>query len=317
MRVLKWLAAVVGVLVLAAAGMYFYAQSRLGELDDEARKKAPGQFIELSDGKVHYQWHGPADGDVTVLVHGFSTPSFVWRGLIEPLTQAGLRVLTYDNYGRGWSDRPDVENTAELFDRQLVELLESQGVTEPFNLVGYSMGGAISVNFLARRPGRAKRLGLIAPAGFPDPEGAMAKMMTLINLPVIGDWAMAVVGKGIMVDGMSREENQSTAIPDIVERYIEQMSYKGYLRSLVSTIRHFPMTELQDEYDVVGGHNYPVSAIWGTLDRVVPFAHAEHVKRAIGRAQMNVIDGGHHSITYKEHEKVASVLVDFLTGSKN
>ncbi len=317
MRVLKWLAALVGVIVLAAAGAYFYAQSSLGELDDEARGKAPGEFIELGDGKVHYQWHGPEDGDVTVLVHGFSTPSFVWRGLLEPLTSAGLRVLTYDNYGRGWSDRPDVANNADLFDRQLVELLESQGVTEPFNLVGYSMGGAVSVNFLARHPDRAKRLALIAPAGFPDPEGVMAKMMSLINLPVIGDWAMAVVGKGMMIDGMSRAENQSTAIPDIVDRYIEQMSYKGYLRSLVSTIRHFPMTELQAEYDIVGSHKYPVSTVWGDLDKVVPYAHAEHVKRAIPRVQMNVVEGGHHSITYKEHEKVAAVLVDFLTAPTN
>ncbi len=317
MRVLKWLAIIFGVIVLAAAGAYFYAQSSLGELDDKARGKAPGQFIDLSDGKVHYQWHGPADGDVTVLVHGFSTPSFVWQGLLEPLAQAGLRVLTYDNYGRGWSDRPDIDNDADLFDRQLVELLESQGVTESFNLVGYSMGGAISVNFLARRPGRAKRLALIAPAGFPDPEGAMAKMMSLINLPVIGDWAMAVVGKGIMIDGMSRPRNQSTAIPDIVDRYIEQMSYRGYLRSLVSTIRHFPMTGLQAEYDIVGGHDYPVSAVWGDLDSVVPFSHAEHVKRAIPRVQMNVIEGGHHSITYKEHEKVATVLVEFLTETLN
>ena len=313
MTFLKWLALSVGVIILMAAGAYFFAVSNLKKLDDVARKKAPGQFVELSEGKVHYQWHGPVDGDVTVLVHGFSTPSFVWRGLLEPLTGAGLRVLTYDNYGRGWSDRPETDNDADLFDRQLVELLDSQGVKPPFNLLGYSMGGAISVNYLSRHPGKAKRLALIAPAGFPDAQGAMAKLVSMVNLPVIGDWFMAVIGKGLMIDGLSKPENQSSAIPDIVERYIEQISYKGYLRSLVSTIRHFPLYELQAQYDQVGKQALPVALVWGDLDTVVPYLNAELVIRAIPRLHMTTIEGGHHSITYTEAEKVAAPLVRFFT----
>jgi hypothetical protein len=64
---------------------------------------------------------------VVVLVHGFSTSSFVWRGLLPKLTEAGLRVLTYDQYGRGFSDRPDSDFDAAFYERQLLELLSSQG----------------------------------------------------------------------------------------------------------------------------------------------------------------------------------------------
>jgi len=313
MKILKWIAIVSGVIILAAAGAYYFAQSNLRELDDAARTEAPGHFVQLNDGMVHFQWFGAQDGDVTVLVHGFSTPSFVWQGLIEPLTEAGLRVLSYDNYGRGWSDRPNIDNDADLFDRQLVELLKSQGVTRPFNLLGYSMGGAIAVNYLSRHPGSAKRLALIAPAGFPDPENAAAKLLALINFPVIGEWIMTVVGKTLMIEGMSKPENQSSVIPDLVERYIEQASYRGYLRSLVSTIRHFPMTSSEPAFAAVGKQALPVAVIWGDLDVVVPYANAPLVKRAIPRLELTTIKGGHHSITYTEADKVARRLVEFFT----
>jgi len=294
MKSLKRIATVVGVLVLIAAGFVLGWRIDMLELDDAARAaNAPGQFVALSDGKAHYQWHGPEDGAVTVLVHGFSTPSFVWLGILQPLTEAGLRVLTYDHFGRGWSDRPKVANDADLFDRQLVELLASQDVGEPFNLVGYSMGGAISVNFLARHPGRAKRLALISPVGFPDPRGTLSKLIALTNL--------------------TGPKPAQTALPDIFDRYIQQASYKGYLRSLISTSRHFPLTDTQTSYAAVGAQSLPVAAIWGERDTVAPYANAELLARAIPRAEFTTIEGGPHSITYTEADKVAAALIPFLT----
>jgi pimeloyl-ACP methyl ester carboxylesterase len=64
----------------------------------------------------------------------------------------GHRVLTYDLYGRGYSDRPGGEQDARFFIRQLEDLLEHQGVTQPVTLLGYSMGGAIGAAFAAKHP---------------------------------------------------------------------------------------------------------------------------------------------------------------------
>jgi pimeloyl-ACP methyl ester carboxylesterase len=300
MKLLKRISIVVGTIALVIAGGLYFAYANLNDLDDEARRKAPGNFVKLSDGMVHYQWHGPADGDVTVLIHGFSTPSFVWRGVLPSLTAAGLRVLTYDHFGRGWSDRPDIDNTAALFDRQLTELLASQGIRQPFNLAGYSMGGAIAANHVARHPGKVKRLTLISPAGFPNNDGMMKRLLSLLDISAIGNRIL------------SRPQDQNSAIPDIVDRYIEQISYKGYLRSLISTYRHYPMNEMRPIYDLVGKQNLPVAAIWGDADKVVPYDGAAHLKKSIPRVLLTTIAGGGHSITYTEHEKVATVLVGFF-----
>ena len=78
-----------------------------------------------------------------VLVHGFSTPSFVWKGLLNQFT-SGFRVLVYDHFGRGFSERPSVPDK-ELYVETLRELIKSQNIKEKVHLVGYSMGGPIVV----------------------------------------------------------------------------------------------------------------------------------------------------------------------------
>ena len=309
MSTARWMGVGLAAFALLAGSAYVHARTGLLPLDDDARSRAPGNFVELSDGRVHYAWHGPADGSVTVLIHGFSTPSFVWAGLIEPFARANMRVLTYDNFGRGFSDRPETHYDAALFDRQLMELLASQGIDQPIDLVGYSMGGAIGAYFAAHHPEKVRRLGLIAPAGFPVNMGFIAQ---LLRLPVLGDWLTAVVGKRTMLSTMARPENQGRAIPDIVKRYEVQMAYEGYLRSLLSMMRHFPMGEMEVEFERVGAAEIPLLAVWGDRDSIVPPANAKRVSDAVPQAQVEVIAGGTHAITYSEPERVSAALIRFF-----
>ncbi|MCP5040961.1 MAG: alpha/beta hydrolase, partial [bacterium] len=264
---------------------------------------------ELTEGRVHYAWHGPENGPITVLVHGFSTPSFVWKGLLGPLTDAGMRVLVYDHFGRGFSDRPHGAYGAARFERQLLELLASQGVTGPVDLVGYSMGGAIVTHFSANHPHKVRRVGLIAPPGFPVNVGTTA---SLLALPIVGDWLMAVIGKQTLLDVMALPENQGRALPDIVERYEEQMRYEGYLRALLATMRDFPLGDMRDQFARVGHHGIPVLSIWGRLDNTVPIENADLLREANPQAEVEVIDNGTHAITYAEPERVADALIRFF-----
>jgi len=299
----------VGFAVLAAV-VYASARAQLEPLDDAARERAPGAFATLSEGRVHYDWHGPENGRVAVLVHGFSTPSFVWAGLLQPLNEAGLRVLVYDHYGRGFSDRPPAAYDADRFDRQLLELLASQKLSEPVDLVGYSMGGAVVTHFAARHPERVRRVGLIAPAGFSVSTGPEVSLLTL---PVIGDWLMAVIGKQTLLDSIARPENQGRALPGIVERYEEQMRYEGYLRALLATLRDFPMADMDHVFERVGLNGTPVLSVWGRLDDTVPIENVERLRAAIPAAQIKIIEDGTHSITYSEPERVAAELIRFFS----
>jgi hypothetical protein len=100
------------------------------ELNDETRKEAASSaFVRLSDGICHYELgcpssHLPHSGDgpgvrtSVILIHGFSVPYFIWDPTFEFLTQSGFRVLRYDLFGRGFSDRPRVNYSIHMFVRQ-------------------------------------------------------------------------------------------------------------------------------------------------------------------------------------------------------
>ncbi len=86
-----------------------------------------GSFVALSDGCTHYELGGPQDGRPVALVHGFSVPYFIWDPTFRFLADSGFRVLRYDLFGRGFSDRPHLRYDIDLFCKQLRELLDILG----------------------------------------------------------------------------------------------------------------------------------------------------------------------------------------------
>ena len=103
-------------LVLALAALLPFADEwRRKPMNAAARTVARGDFADLSQGRTCYRWTGPLRGPVAVCVHGLTTPSQVWDSIAEGLAAQGFRVLTYDLYGRGFSDRPPGRQDAGFF----------------------------------------------------------------------------------------------------------------------------------------------------------------------------------------------------------
>src|SRR4029453_11854357 len=101
---------------------------------------ARGEFVRVRDGYTHFEVGGPPDGPVVVLAAGISVPYYIWDPTFTALVEAGFRVLRYDYYGRGYSDRPDIAYTQDAYLRQLTELLDVLKLVEPVNLMGLSFG---------------------------------------------------------------------------------------------------------------------------------------------------------------------------------
>ena len=149
---------IVGVAVLsslAAACLYFAVNCarhnvERDEITDAVRQNAAGNFVRLSDGFTHYELAGPEGGRTVVLIHGFSVPYYLWDHTFDPLVKVGFRVLRYDLYGRGFSDRPHVHYNADLYDRQLMELLTALHLDAPVELVASSRCRAVRSSISCR-----------------------------------------------------------------------------------------------------------------------------------------------------------------------
>ncbi len=305
-------ALLLGVLLAVLAGLYAFRNQEREELTGAARKSVAGSFIKLQDGFVHYDMAGPADGPAVVLVHGFSTWSFTWDAAFHALAGAGFRVLRYDLYGRGYSDRPDIDYNEDLFDRQLFGLLAALGVHERVDLVGNSMGGLIVTTFAARHPGQVKTLTLIDPAFF-----FLERVPFPLEIPLIGDYAGRVFVVPFIAKAQTRDFEHPERFIDYDRRYRMQMHYKGFSRAILSTIRNLPKWNAAADLGRVDRTNIPLLLIWGREDRTVPLAVSDKVKAIAPRAEFRVIDGAAHMPHYEKPETVNPIIIRFLEAHKS
>jgi pimeloyl-ACP methyl ester carboxylesterase len=278
-------------------------------LNAEARSCIPGSFVELAGGVTHYEMAGPPDGQVVVLVHGFSVPYYIWDPTLDALARAGFRVLRYDLYGRGYSDRPDTVYDLALFVRQLANLLFALNINQPIDLVGLSMGGAIAVTFTDQHPATVRKLCLIDPVGLP------AKRLFLANLvqaPVLGEWIMDLFGDRVLVSDLSSDFYRPDKFPDYQDRYRPPMRYAGFKRAILSTLRHGALGDITDTYKRVGGQARPALLIWGCEDQTIPFDTSEKAKAAMPHVEFHAIDEAGHVPHYERPEVVNPILIEFL-----
>lgn len=278
-------------------------------LDDTTRASLPGQFVTLPDGVTHYELAGPEGRTPVVFIHGFSTPYMLWDHNFGALAEAGLRVLRYDLLGRGYSDRPKVTYDADLFDRQLLGLLDALGMTDPVDLVGCSMGGLIAVTFADRHPERVRRLSLISPAGFPIKPTLAA---LLLFVPGLGELILALTGNKVILDGLARDFYRPERVPEYVEKYRAQLPYGGFKRAILSTMRHMPLTGMAETYARVGRQGRPVQLLWGRHDQTIPFETHEKVRAAIPHLDFHAVDDAGHIAQYERPEVVNRLLIGFL-----
>ena len=92
------------------------------------------------------------DGDPILLIHGFGSSlqvNWVGPGWVKVLTEAGYRVVAFDNRGHGQSSKTydPADYTPEKMAGDAAALLDHLGI-ERAHVMGYSMGARISA-FLA------------------------------------------------------------------------------------------------------------------------------------------------------------------------
>ncbi len=290
--------------------MSFPYRHETKELNAETRKEATsGAFVQLSDGVTHYELNGTRNTQQIVLVHGFSIPYFIWEPTFEFLTKSGFRILRYDLFGRGFSDRPRLRYNIHLFVRQLRGLLDALTI-EQVHLVGLSMGGAVSAAFVERYPERVKSHILIDPAGAqPIP---LSWTLKAAQLPFVGELALGLFGSESLVKGIASDFFSSDLIQQFQANYRVQMQYKGFLRAILSSIRNGMLDSFLDTYQRVGKLGKPTLLFWGRNDTTVPFADSQLILSAIPHAEFHVIENCGHIPHYEKPGIVNPILKNFL-----
>lgn len=273
---------------------------------DSVRTAGGGSFVRLRDGFTHYELAGPDSAPLVVLAAGASVPGYIWQPTFDTLRASGYRVLRYDYFGRGWSDRPRIPLAQEVYVNQLSELLDSLHVARPITLAGLSYGGTVITSFAAAHPARV---------------GALVYMDPAIHTPRVMPWYIRwdVVGNFVYqwqsrhwAQGQLDDFLHPEKFPDWPGRYVPQMTYKGFRRGRLSDAEANADFDQRPQLREVGQDPRPVLLVWGKQDRTVPFTRSTDVLAALPRAQFVPVDSAGHLPIWEQPAVTHAALLAFL-----
>jgi pimeloyl-ACP methyl ester carboxylesterase len=311
MRLVRLSLAALALGVVALLAVYRFQDPERRTLDELARREAPGRFVHLTDGVTHYEVAGPDSGRVVVLAAGFSVPGYIWDSLFQRLADSSFRVIRYDYFGRGWSDRPMTTYDQDLFVRQLAELLDSLRIAGPVDLAGLSFGAAIVTSFADRHPERVRSLLYVDPVfntGRPLPPEERSALAWSVQMVLRG-------GAEEMAEGQLFDFLHPERFPDWPARYRVQQRFKGTREALRRTRAAIAVAPHQAaQLRGLGAHARPVLIVWGREDRVAPFTESAELIAAMPRATLVPVDSAAHLPHLEQPEVVAAAVVRFLRG---
>lgn len=227
-------ASIAGIVVVTIAYFVTNTLEESRELNDEARQQAPGKFVPLSNGLTHYVELGPSDGEPVLLVHGGGiTGMEVWKFNAQFLADHGKRVLMYDLYGRGYTDRLQGEYTPEVMVQQMEEMMDHVKFPDTIDIVSMSMGSMIALEYATLQKRKVRTMVFLDPYATGD-----YRPNTLLTIPVVSSMLMTFYWYPNAVENQRKEFVNQPLFETYAERLRYFMSFEGYKHTNYSTWMH-------------------------------------------------------------------------------
>jgi pimeloyl-ACP methyl ester carboxylesterase len=268
------------------------------------------QRLETPYGVTHYESAGTLDRPIIVLIHGVSGPMSVWDETTKTLLAHGYRVIRYDLFGRGFSERKAATTyDLPLYVHQLESLLNGIVGPSPIALVGSSFGAIVASEFTLQQPKRVRGLVLIGPAGFPIKTPLLGKLR---DVPLLGAALSRVAGKQTILEQNRKYFSNRQPPPDFWRYFEAQLDVTGTLDAMLATMRHAPVQSYVDSYRALGRSNVPVGVIWGRQDVTFPYQNHETLLAAIPSGRLVTIDEAAHLPQVEQPQPTNDAIVSYL-----
>jgi len=266
-------------------------------------------LLDLPSGRTGYRTDGPLGTPAVVFIPGATLPMFVWEGLAESLARNGMRTIRYDLLGRGDSAAPKVRYDAELFDRQLTELLDALGDGQPVHLVSLAFGGLIAAGFTQRHPDRVRSLTYVAPDGFGV---RLSPTVRLMMRPVLGEILLKLSGTRTLLARLTDYSDRAELVEQVRERFRPYASAPGFQRAVLSSIRNMPIHDAAALYR--HSRTVPTLVLWGRDDHVTPLPRPEALAAAMPDARVHLFEDTGHLPQTEHRRETTELLQSFWEG---
>lgn len=276
--------------------------------------------IEVEGLEVFYREAGAPDAPVILLLHGFPASSFMYRDLIDELSDR-FRLIAPDYPGFGYSAAPSTQQFSYTFDRlaHVIEAFTDKLGLRTYGLYMQDFGGPVGFRLASRRPERVSFLIAQNANAYAEglPDSFWAAPRALWQDPSPANYGK--IREAAMSDE-ALEWNYTHGVQDPArispESWVLQkalLSRPGNKEAMLALLYDY-RTNL-DHYPrwsrYFREHRPPMLIAWGKNDVIFPPTGARAYLQDLPDAELHLLDTGHFAL--EDHSVVIARLIrDFF-----
>lgn len=257
------------------------------------------KFVTIDGNKIRYLESGNSKKSI-VLLHGLGASAERWEFVIPEFSKY-YKVIVPDLIGFGQSDKPLVDYTTEFFSNFVSNFFQKLGITKT-NIIGSSLGGQITANFVSQHHEFIDKMILVSPSG-------IMKHST----PALDAYIMAALYPDIEI---AKNAFQMMAGPHrpinikIIENFVERMKLPNAKMAFMSTLLGLKNAEIITQS--LQKISVPTLIIWGEDDPVIPIKYSEEFVSGIQDCRFYMMDNCGHTPYVDDPKKFSELVHDFI-----
>jgi pimeloyl-ACP methyl ester carboxylesterase len=252
------------------------------------------EYVRVGSYRVHYFVGGK--GKPLVLIHGLGARSEDWTPEMPVYARNGFRVYAIDLLGCGRTDRPDIAYTIE----EQVDLIQgflNAVHVEKADVMGWSMGGWVALEFALQHPERVDRLVVMDSAGLKFKTDLSPEILEPTNISQLKRLEAVLIAHRYY-------------IPEFVQRDLLRTMERNR-----PVVRRTLQSLLLEEGDFAGRLDQlqmPVLLVWGARDELIPPSVGTRMHGAIPQSVLEFYSGCGHLGPATCADRMAPRAMDFL-----
>lgn len=264
-------------------------------------------YVEVNGIQIYYEERG--DGHPLVMINGLWGNLHWWMpALIESLAER-FRVITFDNRGVGFSDKPTGAYSIEIMAGDTAGLIGALELGKT-HILGASMGGKIALELALEHPELVDRLVLCsANCGGDRQITPRPEIYTMLGARRKGVTAEDVARSSLplLFPEPFVKEN-----PELMEDFIHR--WKISLTPSHAFFGHLEATAAYDCFIRLPEIEAPALILTGDSDELVPTENSRILLDHIPDARYIVYENAAHFFFSQYPERVAADVIEFLLG---
>ena len=257
-------------------------------------------MVRLGDNQMYVASSG--DGNPVILVHGFASSVWTsWHLNFHALAER-FHVFGIDLMGFGRSDRPELQYGVELFAEIIRSIVDYYNLKKP-NLVGWSMGGGVAIQYALRYPDNLAKLVLVDASRLRQTTPAEMRRSTVKSSP-----DGSLIRDRVRKDWEQYFYNKDKVPEEIIDEALLINNRPG--SSMVRNIYRMA-NKWESFYDKLSLIQAPVLVMVATHSSL-SLDDARSAQQRMKHSELHVINDAGHALQIEKAEEFNRAVIDFL-----